>query len=85
MIGRDPNDRLKMTIKNPVEPREAITHYEVEKVFQYDKKTLSLVRVTLETGRTHQIRVHMTNIGHPVIGDKTYGIASENEWAKKHF
>ena len=43
------------------------------------------MEVTLETGRTHQIRVHMANIGHPVIGDKTYGIDSENSWAQKYF
>ncbi len=54
-------------------------------VFEYRGKKLSLVEVTLETGRTHQIRVHMANIGHPVLGDKTYGIDSENDWAKKEF
>ena len=84
VIGRDPNNRVKMTIKNPIEWREAITHYKVSKVFEYEGKKLSLVEVTLETGRTHQIRVHMANIGHPVLGDKTYGIESENEWAKKY-
>lgn len=85
VIGRDPNNRLKMTVKNPVEGREAVTHYKVVEVFQYEWKTLSLIEITLETGRTHQIRVHMANIGHPVIGDKTYGIESENAWAQKHF
>jgi 23S rRNA pseudouridine1911/1915/1917 synthase len=65
VIGRDPNNRLKMTVKNPVEGREAVTHYRVVEVFQYEWKTLSLIEVTLETGRTHQIRVHMANIGHP--------------------
>jgi 23S rRNA pseudouridine1911/1915/1917 synthase len=85
VIGRDPNNRLKMTVKNPVEGREAVTHYRVVEVFQYEWKTLSLIEVMLETGRTHQIRVHMANIGHPVIGDKTYGIESENAWAQKHF
>lgn len=84
IIGRDPNNRTKMTIKNPIEWREAITHYKVVEVFEYEWKKLSLVEVTLETGRTHQIRVHMANIGHPVLGDKTYGIESENIWAKKN-
>ena len=84
VIGRDPNNRTKMTIKNPIEWREAVTHYTVSEIFEYEGKKLSLVEVTLETGRTHQIRVHMANIGHPVLGDKTYGIESENEWAKKH-
>lgn len=85
VIGRDPNNRLKMTVRNPVEGREAVTHYKVLEVLQYEWKTLSLVEVTLETGRTHQIRVHMANIGHPVLGDKTYGVESENAWAQKHF
>ncbi|MBP6920983.1 RluA family pseudouridine synthase [Candidatus Gracilibacteria bacterium] len=85
VIGRDPNNRLKMTIKNPVEGREAITHYKVIETLHYLGKTLTLVEVTLETGRTHQIRVHMANIGHPILGDKTYGVEYENNWAQKHF
>jgi 23S rRNA pseudouridine1911/1915/1917 synthase len=85
VIGRDPNNRLKMTVKNPVEGREAVTHYKVSEVFYYEWKKLSLIEVTLETGRTHQIRVHMNNIGHPVLGDKTYGIESENIWAQQRF
>jgi len=85
VIGRDPNNRLKMTIKNPIEWREAITHYRILEVFQYEWKTLSLAEVKLETWRTHQIRVHMANIWHPVIGDTTYGITSENSWTQKHF
>jgi 23S rRNA pseudouridine1911/1915/1917 synthase len=85
VIGRDPNNRLKMTVKNPVEWREAITHYRVAEVFHFEWKTFSLIEVTLETGRTHQIRVHMANIGHPVLWDKTYGIESENGWALKYF
>ncbi len=85
VIGRDPNNRLKMTIKNPVEWREAITHYKVIETLHYLGKTLTLVEVTLETGRTHQIRVHMANIGHPILGDKTYGVEYENNWAQKHF
>ncbi|MBP7822757.1 RluA family pseudouridine synthase, partial [Candidatus Gracilibacteria bacterium] len=84
VIGRDPNDRLRMTVKNPLEARDAVTHYEVEEVFSYKNKSFSLVRVTLETGRTHQIRVHMANIGHPVLGDKTYGVELENIWAQKY-
>lgn len=85
VIGRDPNNRLKMTIRNPLEWREAITHYKVMETIHYEWKTLSLLEVTLETGRTHQIRVHMANIGHPIVGDKTYGIEYENDWAQKHF
>lgn len=85
IIGRDPNNRLKMTVKNPVEWRDAVTHYQVTEVFQYEWKKFSLVEINLETGRTHQIRVHMANIWHPVLGDKTYGIDTENEWAQKYF
>jgi 23S rRNA pseudouridine1911/1915/1917 synthase len=53
------------------EGKRAITHYEVKKVFQ---NQASLVEVTLETGRTHQIRVHMSEMGHPILGDLMYGI-----------
>ena len=71
-IGRSDKDRKKMTItyKNS---KEAITHYFVEE--RYGKYTL--LRLRLETGRTHQIRVHMSKNGHPVVGDKTYGIKKE--------
>lgn len=67
-IGRNPNDRKKMcvTLKNS---REAVTHYEV--LEEYDK--YSYIKLRLETGRTHQIRVHMAYIGHPVAGDDVYG------------
>lgn len=67
-IGRHPTDRKKMavTTKNS---RNAVTHYEV--ITRYDGYTH--VRCRLETGRTHQIRVHMASIGHPVYGDTVYG------------
>ncbi len=84
IIGRDPNNRLKMTIKNPVEGREAVTHYRISQVYEYAWKKFSLLEVTLETGRTHQIRVHMANIGHPVLWDEKYGYESDNIWARKH-
>ncbi len=84
VIGRDPNNRTKMTVKNPLEWRQAVTHYKVIDVFEYLGKKLSLVEVTLETWRTHQIRVHMATIGHPVLGDKTYGLEVENIWAQKN-
>ena len=51
------------------EPREARTHFEIERLFP----ATSLLRVVLETGRTHQIRVHLAAIGHPVCGDPQYG------------
>lgn len=67
-IGRDPRDRKKMAI-NHQNGKEAVTHYRVLKQFQ----GFSYIECQLETGRTHQIRVHMTSIGHPLLGDETYG------------
>lgn len=67
LIGRDANNRLKMAVTS--EGREAVTHFKV--LARY--KNTSLLRVNLETGRTHQIRVHMAHIGHPVCGDPIYG------------
>ena len=66
-IGRDPNNRLKMKIKR--DGRKAISHYRVTEKY----RSHTLCEVTLETGRTHQIRVHMTHLGHPIVGDKRYG------------
>lgn len=67
-IGRDKNNRIRMAVdlKNG---KEAITHFEVKK--RYERYTL--VECHLETGRTHQIRVHMNYIGHPIMGDLIYG------------
>lgn len=67
-IGRSPKDRKKMCVTQK-NSRSAVTHYEV--ISQGDK--FSFLKVTLETGRTHQIRVHMSHIGHPVAGDMVYG------------
>ena len=69
-IGRSRRDRALMSI-DADEPREARTHFEIERRLP----TSTLLRVTLETGRTHQIRVHMAAIGHPVCGDRQYGVA----------
>jgi 23S rRNA pseudouridine1911/1915/1917 synthase len=67
-IGRNKKDRLKMAIVE--DGKRAVTHYNV--LEQYNNGT-SLVKCTLETGRTHQIRVHMASIGHPLVGDPLYG------------
>ena len=66
-IGRSLNDRKKMAI-NP-DGKEAITHFKVLKRFE----DVTLIELKLETGRTHQIRVHMDYIGHPVVNDPIYG------------
>jgi 23S rRNA pseudouridine1911/1915/1917 synthase len=71
-IGRDRRDRVLMSIDTD-EPREARTHFELVRALPHS----SLLRVVLETGRTHQIRVHMRAIGHPVCGDRQYGTAGE--------
>ena len=71
-IGRNPNDRKKMCVisKNS---KEAVTHYQV--INRY--KGYTHIKCILETGRTHQIRVHMAHIGHPVAGDSVYGVKNE--------
>lgn len=66
-IGRHPNDRKKMAI-NEKNGKEAITHYKVLQRFQ----NYTYIECQLETGRTHQIRVHMSSIGHPLLGDEVY-------------
>lgn len=68
-IGRSKHDRKLMTVLPEGRGKKAITHYKVLEYFDY----LSLVEVTLETGRTHQIRVHFNSLGHNVFGDATYG------------
>lgn len=67
-IGRNPNDRLKMCV-TPKNSKTALTHYRVLESFD----AFSWLELRLETGRTHQIRVHMAHIGHPVAGDAVYG------------
>jgi 23S rRNA pseudouridine1911/1915/1917 synthase len=69
-IGRDPRVRTRMAVGG-VSPREARTHFTLERALA----DVSLLRLRLETGRTHQIRVHLQAIGHPVVGDPEYGTA----------
>ena len=68
-IARDPWNATRMGIERS--GREAITHY--RRLAQWTDRDLTLLSVTLETGRTHQIRVHMQTIGHPILGDGVYG------------
>ncbi|MEE8638308.1 MAG: RluA family pseudouridine synthase [Candidatus Margulisiibacteriota bacterium] len=76
-IGRDPKHRKKMAIiratETRVKGREAVTHYRVLERF----KNYTLVELDLKTGRTHQIRVHLTFFGHSIVGDPTYGHRKE--------
>ncbi len=67
-IGRDEKDRKRMAV-NEKNGKEAVTHYKVLERF----RDYTYIECRLETGRTHQIRVHMTSIGHPLLGDKIYG------------
>ncbi|MCR5336627.1 MAG: RluA family pseudouridine synthase, partial [Synergistes sp.] len=67
-IGRHPADRKRMAVTDS-NSRSAVTHWEV--IARYNGYTY--IKCCLETGRTHQIRVHMAHIGHPVLGDQVYG------------
>jgi len=73
-IGRHPTDRKRMAVTHKAS-RNAVTHWEV--LARY--RGYTLVRCRLETGRTHQIRVHMAHIGHPLLGDYTYGAPSPDK------
>jgi len=72
-IGRDQKVPVRMTTENPSAPREAITHYICLREGQYDTVGVSQLSCQLETGRTHQIRAHLSSLGHPLLGDTLYG------------
>jgi len=76
-IGRHPVYRKEMTVLEKG-GKEAVTHIEVIA----SNKNLSIIKVLLETGRTHQIRVHMKHIGHPILGDSVYGREGQNQLYK---
>ena len=77
-IGRSRRDRKKMIV-NGLEAREAVTEYNLMKRF----RSYDLLEVALQTGRTHQIRVHFSHLGHPVFGDRDYG--GREKWLKGMF
>ena len=74
-IGRSEKDRKKMAVKK--NGKSAITHFKV--IERFPKHNCTLLEIKIETGRTHQIRVHLSHIGYPVIGDEVYS-SGKNEW-----
>lgn len=72
-IGRHPRDRIKMAISQSETAKPAVTHFQKLAAGKLDGRQVSLLQCRLETGRTHQIRVHMQSIGFPLIGDPLYG------------
>ncbi|MFN0161726.1 MAG: RluA family pseudouridine synthase [Burkholderiales bacterium] len=81
-LGRDPRQRTRIAVVDEESSgaRAAVTHFRVLRHYLRDAVEATLVECRLETGRTHQIRVHMQHLGHPVVGDQTYGRAPWKAW-----
>ena len=79
-LGRSPSDRKKMAV-NPARGREAVSHFEALKSFGIPGKKphASWIQARLETGRTHQVRAHLTHLGHSLLGDPVYGTPTANQ------
>lgn len=77
------NGSIKRSIHSEKMKKNAITEYEIKKTFVAEEIPFSLLEVHPLTGRTHQIRVHLASIGHPVVGDKLYGGKNQPQWAKR--
>jgi len=84
-LKRDPKNRTRFVASRSKDAKEAVTYYEVEKyiVGAYGHTPLTLVKVNLLTGRTHQIRAHLFAIGFPVIGDQVYKTPLSQEFSRK--
>ena len=83
-IGRHPTSRTKMAVLRQDKGRHAATHWRLVNTYGHDKEgpIAALVECTLETGRTHQVRVHMAHMGHPLIGDPLYGRGFQSKLRK---
>jgi 23S rRNA pseudouridine1911/1915/1917 synthase len=81
-IGRHPTQRTRMAVLPAAAAgaKAALTHYEPRAHYQREGVAVTLVECRLETGRTHQIRVHMQHLGHPLVGDPVYGRAPTKAW-----